>query len=275
MRRIVLCVLVATLAVTTAACQGQSNGAAPGPATSSPAASPSSEPSPSDSPSPSPSSSAVSPSPAATSAKPSAKPSTQPATCQQGEHQAEVENHLNNLGSWGKVVADGKQSDADCAVIKKFQSRFGISPANGRAGSLTVSVARRISNSDPGRCGAGAGITACIDLSNQTTWIMRDGQVIAGPTVTRTGMNGYETPEGTYKINEKALKSWSNDWDVWLPYWQRIVRGIGYHQTTTYIHNGGIGSHGCVNLLPADAVKFYETLKTGNAVKIFGRRPGT
>jgi lipoprotein-anchoring transpeptidase ErfK/SrfK len=104
---------------------------------------------------------------------------------------------------------------------------------------------------------------------------MRDGEVIAGPTVTRTGMDGYETPTGMYQIHDKALKSWSNDWDVWLPYWQRIVRGIGYHQTTTYIHNAGIGSHGCVNLLPADATKFYETLKTGNAVSVFGRRPGT
>jgi hypothetical protein len=77
-----------------------------------------------------------------------------------------VENHLNNLGSWGKVIADGKQSDADCAVIKKFQSRFGISPANGRAGSLTVNVARRIASSAPGRCNAGEGTTACIDLNH-------------------------------------------------------------------------------------------------------------
>ncbi|MFD0595588.1 L,D-transpeptidase family protein [Catellatospora coxensis] len=51
--------------------------------------------------------------------------------------------------------------------------------------------------------------------------------------------------------------------------------GKGFHTTTTYIHNSSIGSHGCVNLLPVDSQKYWNTLKSGTAVKIFGRRPGT
>ena len=54
-----------------------------------------------------------------------------------------------------------------------------------------------------------------------------------------------------------------------------IDAGIGFHETTTYLHNGSIGSHGCVNLLPADAVALWGTTATGTTVKVFGRRPGT
>ena len=58
-------------------------------------------------------------------------------------------------------------------------------------------------------------------------------------------------------------------------YWQQFYNGDGFHQTTTYIHDMGIGSHGCVNLLPVDARKYYSTLKYGTKVHLYGRRPGT
>ena len=217
------------------------------------------------------------PSPAASTAKPT--PSKSPAGCPKGDKHREVEELLARIGSYGTVTVDGVQSDADCAAIKKFQSRFGISPANGRAGGTTADVARRIAQSltaaERAKCGAGAGLTACVDLTLQTTWVVRDGAVIFGPTVVRTGMRGYATPAGTYKINDRDLKEWSNPYEVWLPYWQHFYAGMGFHQTTTYLHNSSIGSHGCVNLLRSDAVKLWTTIGYGTIVKIFGRRPGT
>ncbi|WP_408635492.1 L,D-transpeptidase [Phytohabitans suffuscus] len=54
-----------------------------------------------------------------------------------------------------------------------------------------------------------------------------------------------------------------------------LQRGIGFHETTTYIHTKSIGSHGCVNLLPSDARAFYDLGKVGSRVYVFGRRPGT
>jgi lipoprotein-anchoring transpeptidase ErfK/SrfK len=186
-----------------------------------------------------------------------------------------VEQALATLGGYGAVTVDGKQSAADCAAIKKFQKRFDIRPYNGKAGPMTRGVSQRLLRSKASSCGAGSGLTACVDLTNQTVWIMNGGKIVYGPTVTRTGMAGYATPSGTFKIYDRQLKNWSEEWDVWLPYWQRVVGGSGFHQTTTYIHNTGIGSHGCINLLPADAVKFWNTLKNGTPVKMFGRRPGT
>jgi lipoprotein-anchoring transpeptidase ErfK/SrfK len=140
-------------------------------------------------------------------------------------------------------------------------------------------VARRIAASltaaEQAKCGAAAAVTACVNLTLQTVWVVRDGAVVFGPTVTRTGFRGHATPAGTYKINKRDLKEWSDPYEVWLPYWQRFHGGMGFHETTTYIHNATLGSHGCVNLLRADAVKMWQLLTLGSSVRTFGHRAGS
>jgi lipoprotein-anchoring transpeptidase ErfK/SrfK len=209
---------------------------------------------------------------------PTQSKSAAPTGCPQGDKHQQVEVYLAEIGSYGPVTVDGKQSDADCAAIKKFQSRFGISPANGRAGATTADVARRIAGSlkppEQAKCGA-SGTTACVDLTLQTVWVVKNGSVVFGPTVVRTGMKGFATPAGTFKIDDRNIKEWSNPYEVWLPYWQHFTKGDGFHETTTYIHNTGIGSHGCVNLLHNDAKTLWNTIGYGTTVKLFGRRPGT
>jgi lipoprotein-anchoring transpeptidase ErfK/SrfK len=210
---------------------------------------------------------------------PTKAPSKAPTACKQGDKQLPVEQFLAQIRSYGPVTVDGRQSPADCATIKKFQSRFGISPANGQAGRTTADVARRIAGSltpaERAKCNAGSGTTACVDLTLQTVWVVKNGAVVFGPTVVRTGKAGYATPSGTFKIDDRSLKAWSNPYEVWLPYWQHITRGDGFHETTTYIHNTAIGSHGCVNLLHSDAKTMWTTIGYGTTVKLFGRRPGT
>jgi peptidoglycan hydrolase-like protein with peptidoglycan-binding domain len=236
-----------------------------------PASGATSAPSPSAEPSPSTVSPSKSPS-TSPSVKPSSKP---PTTCPKGPNQKSVETALAKLGSWGRVTVDGVQSPEDCAAIKKFQQRYGISPANGRAGDTTNSVAKRLAATDPAACQAGTGLVACVDLTHQTTYLMKGGKLIWGPTVTRTGMSGFATPSGWFNVFSRADKHWSTPYEVWLPYWQEFYKGDGFHQTTTYIHDMGIGSHGCVNLLPVDARKYYSTLTSGSKVHLYGRRPGT
>jgi lipoprotein-anchoring transpeptidase ErfK/SrfK len=221
------------------------------------------------------------PSPPLASPKPpSPKPSTNakpPDTggCPQGDRQREVETYLARLGGFGTVTVDGRQSPADCTAIKKFQQRYGISPAEGKAGPTTADVARRLADTRTGQCPTGTGTTICINLTLQTVWVIRDGSVVMSPTVTRTGMSGYATPAGTFTIIRKNIKEWSNPYNVWLPYWQQFYGGMGFHETTTYIHDMSIGSHGCVNLLHADAVKLWGLAGVGTRVSSFGRRSGT
>ncbi|PRX09755.1 L,D-transpeptidase family protein [Actinoplanes italicus] len=204
---------------------------------------------------------------------------TAAAPCTSGRWQHAIEENLARLGTFGAVSVDGRQSPADCAAIRGFQQRFGIEPAAGQADATTADVARRITASSAPekvrRCDAGPGVTACVDLTLQTAWVMRDGAVVAGPTVVRTGFAGHATPAGVFRINKRAEKEWSDSYEVWLPYWQRFVGGIGFHETTTYLHDAARGSHGCVNLLHRDAVTMWDQLQMGARVHAFGRRPGT
>lgn len=232
-------------------------------------ASPSSAP-----PSSAPPSSTAAPAVATSSSKPAA-------SCPVGEKQREVEVSLAAIGKYGPVVVDGQQTPADCATIVAFQKRFGISPSNGRAGPTTADVARRIAASltpaEKAKCQpAASGLTACINLTQQTTWVVRsDGSVAWGPTVVRTGYKGYATKVGRFKINERNIKEWSIPYKVWLPYWQHFTAGQGFHETTTYLHNMGNGSHGCVNLLRSDAKELWNLLPYNATVHTFGRRAGT
>jgi lipoprotein-anchoring transpeptidase ErfK/SrfK len=218
-------------------------------------------------------SSTAAPSPSASkTVKP--KPSTSP-TCVQTANQKVVETALAAIGTYGAIVVDGHQTTSDCDTIKRFQRRMGISPANGSANGTTTDVAKRIAATDTGACNAGMATIACVDLTHQTFYVMQGGKAVVGPTVTRTGKKGYATPAGTFTIFEKSKLRWSTPFHVWMPYWQQFYNGDGLHETTTYIHDMAIGSHGCVNLLHGDAVAAYNLLTYGSKVRLYGRRPGT
>ncbi|HZN16814.1 MAG TPA: L,D-transpeptidase family protein [Micromonosporaceae bacterium] len=216
---------------------------------------------------------ASSPAPTQGPARPTRPPS--PAGCPQGEHQREVETYLARLGGFGPVTVDGRQSAGDCAAIIKFQRRYGISPAAGRAGPTTVDVARRLAFTRTGACRTGGVTTVCVNLALQTVWVMRGDSVLLRPTVTRTGMSGFATPAGTFAIDATNPREWSVPYQVWMPYWQHFYGGMGFHETTTYLHDPSLGSHGCVNLLPQDARQLWDLAGVGTRVYLFGRRPGT
>jgi lipoprotein-anchoring transpeptidase ErfK/SrfK len=198
-----------------------------------------------------------------------------PPPCPGGDFQLEVETALAHTGNYGHVDVDGKQSASDCATIIAFQKRMGIVPASGAPGRTTRDVAKRIAATDPSKCPASEHATACIDLTNQTFYIVKGGLVVVGPTVTRTGMPGWASPSGTFRIANRNLREWSVPFSVWMPYWQRFYFGVGLHETTTYIHNTWLGSHGCINLLPTDARAAWNLLGVGSVVHLYGRRPGT
>ena len=62
---------------------------------------------------------------------------------------------------------------------------------------------------------------------------------------------------------------------MWLPYWQQFNGGIGLPRDHHVPAQDAIGSHGCVNLLHADAVRLWELGSVGTRVVVIGRRPGT
>lgn len=210
-------------------------------------------------------------------------PSTKPSSAQPvgpcaetGPDQLAVEQYLANHPQFGTVTVDGKQSAQDCAAIKKFQQRYGIDPDAGYAGPVTKSVTTRLANAATDTCQTGSGTTVCVDLTSQTMWVVQGRDTVLGPTPIRTGRDELETPAGKFKIQDKLEYTISTIFNVPLPYWQRFYADMGFHETPSYLYEGDSpGSHGCINLLPSDAVDLFELTESGTPVHIFGRKPGT
>lgn len=235
--------------------------------------------SPSASPSASPTPTPPAPSPTATKPPAPAKPVKPPATgpcAKTGPGQVAVERYLAAHPEFGKVTVDGKQDAVDCAAIKKFQLRYGVRPSVGLAGPTSGRVATRLNAVNRDKCEPRGATTICVDLTSQTMWVLRDGRTILGPTTIRTGRAGLATPAGHFRIGNKKKHTISTIFKVPLPYWQQFNADMGFHQTPSYLYDGGSpGSHGCINLLRRDAVALYRLTEVGTHVHVFGRKSGT
>jgi lipoprotein-anchoring transpeptidase ErfK/SrfK len=188
-----------------------------------------------------------------------------------GPYQRQVEAYLH-------LPVDGKASLADCLAVQRFQTRFDIRPNAGYAGPLTYSIVTRLSTAHYRDCAVPtAGRKVCVDLTSQVMWVLDRTKVSYGPVPLRTGRKGLTTPAGSFRIGDKKLDTISTIFHVHLYYWERFYKDMGFHQTTTYLYDPQIpGSHGCINLLPADAKALYGLTVAGSTpVQIFGRKPGT
>ena len=110
-------------------------------------------------------------------------------------------------------------------------------------------------------CGPGA--RACVQLSADRAWLLRDGRVLAGPVRISHGRAGYRTRPGTFRVTYKSRNHVSSIYDVPMPYAVFFDRGIA-------LHAGDVRSrsHGCVRL-PASAAKtFFDSLKPGEVVQV-------
>ncbi|MEU0373128.1 L,D-transpeptidase family protein [Streptomyces sp. NPDC006283] len=196
-------------------------------------------------------------------------------TLSTGPHQKQVEQFL------GRPV-DGRQSPADCRAIRAFQAKHGITPTIGYAGPLTwrtmnTMLAQRAAGQNPnkaGTCPTNKGRIACVDLTRQLSWIQDGARLKYGPVPVRTGKDGTETRTGAKKIYWRNIDHWSTIYHVSMPYSQFFDGGQAFHSTTKSMYNPP-GSGGCVNMRPADAKAYWNLLKNGDDVYVYGRKPGT
>ncbi|MFJ8883220.1 L,D-transpeptidase family protein [Streptomyces sp. NPDC102402] len=203
--------------------------------------------------------------------------SAQAASCtaSKGPYQKQVEQWLGR-------TADGKQSSADCAAIRSFQVAKGITPAIGYAGPVTwrtmkTITAQKAAGKTPNKakaCPTNKGRIACVDLTRQLSWIQDGSKLKFGPVPVRTGRNGDETRTGSKKIYWRNIDHWSTLYDVSMPYAQFFDGGQAFHSVTKSMYNNP-GSAGCVNMRPADAKSYWNLLKNGDDVYVYGRKPGT
>ncbi len=120
-----------------------------------------------------------------------------------------------------------------------------------------------------------------VDLTGQQVHLTVDGQVVwSSPCVTGNLARHHDTPSGiysiTYKERDRVLRGEKQadgtyEYESWVGYWMPFNGGIGFHDANWRGSFGGDifrtnGSHGCINLPPANVPAFYEAVYKGMPV---------
>src|SRR5262249_13825063 len=110
----------------------------------------------------------------------------------------------------------------------------------------------------------GPTVTACVSLSQDLAWLMKDGAVEYGPVPTTHGRPGEETPVGTFKVAWKDAVYHSSIYGDDMPYSVFFAAGgVAFHQGPLTEQ-----SHGCVHLSPDAAKAFFDALPVKAVVQV-------
>jgi lipoprotein-anchoring transpeptidase ErfK/SrfK len=109
-----------------------------------------------------------------------------------------------------------------------------------------------------------AAARACVDLSTQQAWLMRDGYVVYGPVPVATGKASAPTAAGTFRVFWKDLHHRSSEFhNAPMPYSVFFNGGDAFHEDSVTVR-----SNGCVHLTHRAAQTFYNTLHVGDVVQV-------
>jgi hypothetical protein len=126
---------------------------------------------------------------------------------------------------------------------------------------------------------ASASIAITIDKNTQHMSVAVDGTARYEWPVS-TGRPGYDTPNGTYKVNRMDADHLSQEWDnAPMPHSMFFdMRGHAIHGFFDVKHLGLPVSHGCVRLSPANAATLFAMVKAegmaNTTVVVEGHTPG-
>jgi len=110
----------------------------------------------------------------------------------------------------------------------------------------------------------GAGVDACVDLSSNQSWLLKDGAVTYGPVKITSGRAGYRTPPGTFSVGWKDIDHLSREFNnAPMPFSVFFNGGIAFHQGSLSQE-----SHGCIHLGPDAAETYYNSLSVGDKVQV-------
>ncbi|TCO58532.1 L,D-transpeptidase-like protein [Actinocrispum wychmicini] len=109
-----------------------------------------------------------------------------------------------------------------------------------------------------------ATVRACVSLSQDLAWLMRDGTVEYGPVPTTHGRPGQETPVGTFQVAWKDAVHRSSIYGDDMPNSVFFAAGgVAFHQGSLTEQ-----SHGCVHLSPEAAKAFFDSLPVKAVVQV-------
>jgi hypothetical protein len=162
-------------------------------------------------------------------------------------------------------------SDKD--YVKVFESTFSVLPP---FEGWEKDFAKRLEQAriyTPAKISSGKYID--INLSSQVMVIFENGRAIDAYLVS-SGKRGMDTPQGSYTIQNKALKPWSKQYSLYMPHWMALTSDgkYGIHELPEWPggykegqdHLGTPVSHGCVRLGVGAAKTVYEWAEVGTPV---------
>lgn len=160
---------------------------------------------------------------------------------------------MSNRGFGWKRVATSA-----AALVGAAAAAVTAVPATAQASTATV----------PGTpCTASA--KACVDLTIQRAWLIKDGHVIYSRAMTATGEND-STPPGDYAVTWKDIDHRSHQFhNAPMPY------SVFFDHAGRAFHEGSVytPSNGCIHLTRHSAQVFYRYLQVGDEVQIRGDSP--
>ena len=106
-------------------------------------------------------------------------------------------------------------------------------------------------------------VRACVKLSTNQAWLLRDGKVVDGPVPISHGRKGFATPPGSFRVSFKNQDHVSSIYDQAMPYSVFFNDGIAFHQGSVRQK-----SHGCIHLTAPAARKFFAELQPGDRVQV-------
>lgn len=142
--------------------------------------------------------------------------------------------------------------------------------------SSTLTVKEPVANPNAGGAAAvqasnpcPASASACIDLSNEQSWLQTGGQITYGPVPITSGRAGYRTGAGMFSVfwRDKDHKS-SIFGDAPMPNSVFFSGGIAFHAGSLSAQ-----SHGCIHLSYDASEVYFDTLSVGDGVYVWGAAP--
>jgi len=114
-----------------------------------------------------------------------------------------------------------------------------------------------------------ASASACIDLSNEQSWLQTGGQITYGPVPITSGRAGYRTGAGMFSVfwRDRDHKS-SIFGDAPMPNSVFFNGGIAFHAGSLSAQ-----SHGCIHLSYDASEVYFDTLSVGDGVYVWGAAP--
>lgn len=116
-----------------------------------------------------------------------------------------------------------------------------------------------------------------VSLTDQYLWLYKDGKcILESYFVSGNPTRGHATPRGIYGLTYKTRNATlsGEGYNSKVKYWMPFNRNVGLHDAPWRKTFGGQiyksnGSHGCINLPPANAAKIYENVDKNTPVIVY------